>query len=331
MVLAGTPSFQDWYGTYGAIFAELSRDACNKTLASYVANPSDTLICNAHVNCILGATQEVTKAHIASAAIFLGMVPTFLSLIGPSITQLVLLSARRPLLALLLSSGSTTFLLDRLFRAETPRETLTRAGTVRLTPRLTRPWTALISAAEYLLVLGAAINVLHNSWQLGTSAIIVWKCELNFMPLIWVLACPFVFLVVAIPLQFTAIAGYLRAYTPELGSDSDSDAPQSDKGGFISREITPAIRYSTLQRGKLPGLETWAAILLNVGFCLAALQVLIGVGILSSVLFVSVTDAVWVAVRYLVSTGICRFVVMLELPRITAKTSAGNGQITIEH
>lgn len=329
MVLARTLSFQDWYGTYGALFTELSRDACNKTLASYVTNPSDTLICNAHVNCILGATQEVTKAHIASAAIFLGMVPTFLSLIGPSITQLVLLSARRPLLALLLSSGSTTLLLDRLFRAETPREILTRAGTVRLIPRLKRPWTVLTSAAEYLLALGATINVLHNSWQLGTSAIIVWKCELNFMPLIWVLGCPFIFLVVAIPLQFTTIAVYLRTYTPEFGSDSD--APQSDRGGFISREITPAIRYSTSQRGKLPGLETWAATLLNVGFCLAALQVLIGVGILSSVLFVSVTDAVWVAVRYLVSTGICRFVVMLELPRITAKTSADNGQITIEH
>ncbi|KAL8383118.1 hypothetical protein RB595_006736 [Gaeumannomyces hyphopodioides] len=329
MVLARTLSFQDWYGTYGALFTELSRDACNKTLASYVANPSDTLICNAHVNCILGATPEVTKAHIASAAIFLGMVPTFLSLIGPSITQLVLLSARRPLLALLLSSGSATFLLDRLFRVETPREILTRTGTVRLIPRLKRPWTVLISAAEYLLVLGATINVLHNSWQLGSSAIIVWKCELNFMPLIWVLGCPFIFLVVAIPLQFTTIAGYLRAYTTEFGSDSD--APQGDKGGFISRETTPAITYSTLQRGKLPGLELWAAILLNVGFCLAALQVLVGVGILSSVLFVSVTDAVWVAVRYLVSTGICRFVVMLELPRITAKTSADNGQITIKH
>ncbi|RYP46625.1 hypothetical protein DL768_007204 [Monosporascus sp. mg162] len=318
MLLNQPLTFQDWYSTYGADFMKLSTGTCNITLANYVASPFDPLLCGAHVNCILEATTEARKAHMASAAIFLGMVPTLLSLVAPSIPQLALLSARRPLLALFISSGSTVLFLDRLFRIESPRETLTRTGGERFIPRLKRQWAILFSVGEYLLVTVAAINVIWNSWQLGNKAVVVWKCELNFMPLIWVLGPPFILMVVAIPFHFTTIAKSLRAqacdYSPlAVPEQVDSKRKPSTVGELIAREITPAIRHPTIKLEEIPHPETWAVIILNVGFCLAALQVLLGMGVLSSVLFVSVRDAMWVGLRYVVSTGICRLVLALEL------------------
>ncbi|RYP22156.1 hypothetical protein DL765_001804 [Monosporascus sp. GIB2] len=294
-----TLRFQDWYNNYGADFVKVSAGTCNRTLANYVASPLDPLLCDAHVNCILEATYESRKAHMASAAIFLGMVPTLLSLVAPSLPQLALLSARRPLLALLIASGSTVLFLDRLFRIESPRETLARTDGERFIPRLKQQWAIVFSVGEYLLVTVATINVIWNSWQLGNKAVIVWKCELNFMPLIWVLGAPFILLVVAIPFQFTTIAKSLRAqasdYSPlTVAEQVDSKCKPSTVGEFMAREITPAIRHPTIKLEKIPHPETWAVIILNVGFCLAALQVLFGMGVLASVLFVSVRDAVWV-------------------------------------
>ncbi|GJC80864.1 hypothetical protein ColLi_03702 [Colletotrichum liriopes] len=73
---------------------------------------------------------------MASAAIFLGILPTTLSIIGPSITQLTQLSARRPVLSFLIALGSIRFYLDRLFRLESPAETLLFVQGERLVPRV---------------------------------------------------------------------------------------------------------------------------------------------------------------------------------------------------
>ncbi|RYP68874.1 hypothetical protein DL771_006413 [Monosporascus sp. 5C6A] len=322
-------SFQDWYSNYGADFMKLSTGTCNTTLANYVGSPFDPLLCNDHVNCILEATNEARKAHMSAAAIFLGMVPTLLSLIAPSLSQLALLSARRPLLALFLSSGSTVLFLDRLFRIESPREILTRTDGERFIPRLKRQWAILFSVGEYLLAAIAAINAIWNSWQLGNKAVVVWKCELNFMPLIWVLGPPFIVMVVAIPFQFTTIAKFLRAqacvYSPlTVPEHVDSKREPGAMWECMAREITPAIRHPTIKLEEIPHAETWAVFILNVGFCLAALQVLFGIGVLSSVLFVSVRDAIWVGLRYVVSTGVCRLLLALELECMKSDRRSGD-------
>ena len=90
-----------------ATFGPISTGPCNETLAIYDAHwslaplaPNDRsmagAICN-HQKCMLDEMDEGVKSNMASASILLGLAPVLLQTAGPSIGEMGLLSAHRPL------------------------------------------------------------------------------------------------------------------------------------------------------------------------------------------------------------------------------------------
>ena len=149
-------------------------------------------LCKAQMSCIINALDEATKASLASGAVVLGLLPTLLAVISPSIAELALLSVHRPVLSTLISVGAPAVLQTRIFEYEDPAETLDLPdeynGVTRLALAL-GPWSkrtsAIISAFEYLVVLASGVNVLVLCYQLAVRTVCSWGCTRSWPVLLW--------------------------------------------------------------------------------------------------------------------------------------------------
>jgi hypothetical protein len=336
--------FQEWYSSYGTLFQNISSNVCSETLQGYLAAVNgDT--CDLHVDCMLENTRESVKSAIASAAIFLSLVPTIMSMLGPSLVQLAILSTRRPLLSLLLSVGSSEFYLDGLFRIESTEELLAIAKGERLFPRIRGPKAVLISVGEYVLAGLAVANVVHNSYRLGSKTIVSFVCNTWFFPLVWTLMLPGIFLLVTIPFQFSAAAKAIRRRSynrqePPMAAISAATSleppPAPEQGlpraysfkvakNIVALEGLPSLGHPSIPSQDLPNFEKWLTILLNAASFVAAIHVLVGICFFSSILFISVVDAIEVTLRYLASAAVCRLVVTLEFTGMKARVDHDQG------
>lgn len=98
--------FTNIYPSLNWIIFPISIITCNTTLANYLADsfqPASANLCYDQVRCILFHLPEDEKANEASASVLLGVIPSFLSSLGPTIPKISMLASRRPILALLLS------------------------------------------------------------------------------------------------------------------------------------------------------------------------------------------------------------------------------------
>lgn len=67
------------------------------------------------IACLLNAIPPNWQANFYSAIVVLGLMPTLLAYIGPSVAEISLLSAHRPLLSFLISMGAPAIWLTRVF------------------------------------------------------------------------------------------------------------------------------------------------------------------------------------------------------------------------
>lgn len=341
--------FQYWFSQYAGVFEEISTNACNATLAAYREQYREfySPTCEAHVDCMLGEASETLKAKMASAAIFLGILPSMLSMLGPSLTQLTLLTARRPFLSLLIAVGTTGFYLDRLFTVEPPGEHLAPKEDERFMPKIRGDkWGILISIIEYAAAGLSAYNVIYLSYTIGTRTIMSFKCQVWFLTLIWVFASTFIFLLVAIPFQFSNLAKYIRhgpeyerkeedinynqwdplqerpiemSNVSEEGSSRANIIRGSRQPGstrkFLLREVTSGLsqRDAAARANNAPDFEVWMAGFLNLSTFLAAFHIILGTCWFSSILFLSPLDAIRIIMRFFGSAVACRLILMIEL------------------
>lgn len=223
--------FGQWYSTYADIFNETSSVVCADSLAAYMADYRNlqTRTCDAHLDCVLENTSESLKAKMASAAIFLGVLPAMLAMLGPTLGQLSLLSVRRPFLALLVAMGTSGFAAGGIFTVESPAQILDGVQGERLVPRIrgTR-WGVIVSVAEYAAAALALFNVAYLCTRLGDRTIMSFKCTVYFLPLLWLFSVTFVYLLVAIPFQFTAVARHLRGTLAASDARSITSAGSQD-------------------------------------------------------------------------------------------------------
>ena len=163
-----------------AYFGPISTGPCAATLAAYdeqwshaTANPAElgrTIF--AHQECILGNMPENVQATMQSASIMLGLTPVLLQAVGPSVSEVGLLSTRRPLLALLIALGTASVYPARIFSLKTddarellePPTLLPAWVLTRLEER--RGWSPAVAAAQYAFVALAIFNVIYTSFQL---------------------------------------------------------------------------------------------------------------------------------------------------------------------
>ena len=340
-----TPQFRSWYPKYHDTFEKISTTVCNQTLSDYneffsaphgSAEASYLLLaCYRHEACILDNLSADQTANFNGAYVTLGLLPTLLSAIGPSVAEISLLSIHRPLLSFLISMGAPAIWPSRLFEYTNPLSSLKR-GENRLVVSGLQPRLAILaSVVEYVVVMGAVANIISTSIGIGQNKILAWGCTTTFMPLLWTtLSC--VIHVIAASSYFTTklLAENRSSMSPSsIGSTISASknahtrisSPSTlTKPSFRSRIVRACRAEFTIcanQHILAPGNDRVKASVLRIAIVLNVIagimgfiHVTFGTIVFSSMQFVSVWDVVnRILMRYLASTLVSRLVLVFEL------------------
>jgi hypothetical protein len=337
-----TPQFRDWYPKYHAGLSLASTTVCNESLADYnrfYFAPQGSVeasyllqACYRHETCILDNTSSGIIANFNGALVILGLLPTLLSAIGPSVAEISLLSTHRPLLSFLISMGAPAIWPTRLFEYTNPLSALQARDNRLVIPKL-RTWIAIgASLFEYMMVIGAITNIMATSIDIGRRSILAWGCTTTFTPFLWTtLACA-IHVIAASSYQITK---HLSEKHSSTAQDSSPSTIPSLKDGVHIHAVSTTIRrplrdlltralrveftICANQRTGTPVDEKvhvpWIAVFLNVAAgIMGFIHVTFGIMVFSSMQFISVWDVVnKIILRYLASTFVTRLVLVIEL------------------
>ncbi|KAE8338278.1 hypothetical protein BDV24DRAFT_166482 [Aspergillus arachidicola] len=305
-VAAAAPNqFQRWYKQFRSQIEFVLNNNCSEQYQNYLNKAPgfdpEYQLCN---------LPENVKANMANAGVILGLLPTMLSMLGSNTVDTAILArvAGRPFLSLCLALGSPAVLPDRPFEYPNVKALL---GADRLKKRITIPkpggrtW-ILISVLEYIVALGAVANIATVCYQLGIQCICNYATEVTAQPLIWAFIIGLIHIggAIALSLRYRVIRSPMRE--PHI-------ARQNWFRRYLIREITPSL-YSTpppdvdeIEESYLFLLFSWCV---SIG---AVVHILYGTMVLSSLLFISVEDALANAGQFLASVVCCRAVLAYEL------------------
>ena len=353
---SGGPQYHDYYPQWRPWQLNISTQACNSTLAQYNADyrSEGTLghftvdSCYNHLTCILNNTPEAWKASMAAASVALGLLPTLLATIGPTISETSLLSSQRPVLAFLVSLGAPATQPTRLFEYEDPIDLLGSRGNKLVIFHLGVFPAAVVSGLEYTLAAIAVGNALQTSYQLGVATVSATSCTIWELPLIWSLLSVVVHLIAAIGF-YIRIRGTKQDHQSPSSNTSDLQisspnhlvktaegnlrdcyhATTLGKGRNIThpktlwdiilqqskREFLPCSNLPRpIFRNKDTVVPSLAVLFAVIASTMAYVQLVCGTVWLASLQLVSVKDAISnVLLRYALSAILCRLILLVEL------------------
>ncbi|OGM51134.1 hypothetical protein ABOM_000332 [Aspergillus bombycis] len=327
-VAAAAPGqFQHWYKQFRSQIEFVLSNNCSEQYHNYLNKTpgfdpeyqlwydptKDSALTAPLVSCILSNLPENVKANMANAGVILGLLPTMLSMLGSNTVDTAILAqvAERPFLSLCLALGSPAVLPDRPFEYPNVKALL---GTDRVKKRITiakpggRIW-ILISALEYIVALGAVANIATVCYQLGIQCICNYATEVTAQPLVWAFIIAVIHTggTIALSLRYRVIRH------PVVEPHTSSPNWFRSYRSYFVREITPSL-YATPAPDVDEIEESYLFLL--VSWCVstgAVVHILYGTMVLSSLLFISVEDALANVGRFLASVVCCRAVLAYEL------------------
>lgn len=328
---AATGQFQSWYPWLAVQLQTIVQRNCSSEYQAYLSGNvtkaeemlpwpegerdalggvEHSILTDPVVNCILNALSECTKANMAVAAVFLGLMPTILSTVGSSTAESALLSlvARRPLLAFLLAAGSPAVLPLRAFQYYDPSELLQprNQGAAGFEfPTYGRLGRITVTLIEYALAIASIANVGGTAHRLGIQTVNSIGTETTYLPLLWTFLAPAIH-----------ASGCLTFWLMvKIDSTEEVKNAASSLGQLLRRraklEFTPAA-YTTPPavhrvRRTIAFLGvSWLTEIGTVG------HILLGTTVFSGTLFLSSRDALWIGLRYLASVVCCRIILAYE-------------------
>ena len=181
--------------------------------------------------------------------------------------------------------------------------------------RKKRAWlTVLVSVVEYLMIMCAAGNMVYQFYRLTFYAVVMISVKLGqyggtleaFAPLLWVF--------LGVPIH---ALGVLQLYVCRVGHEVGATRKQRDDnslGAVLKREFTPCAfaddvggEEVTLQNGPIYQLLNWF-----IRLCIWT-DVIYGIIVLSTVLFVPMWSAIWMIGLIFTGTIFCRLVLEFEM------------------
>ncbi|KAI0101572.1 hypothetical protein GGR51DRAFT_530151 [Nemania sp. FL0031] len=283
------------------------------------------------VECILKTFPEFRKSEIAASSVVLGLLPTVLSILGPSITDLALLATRRPFLSLVLAVSSpavkpqphgeyTASIKKKLHSEQVPynKDRNNRPSSRRV---------VFVSLVEYIAAIGALLNVAILAYQLSIFTVTSFAVTFAYLPAVWV--------GFSIPTHLASYAALcLRVKRPE---GMKGLVQHNNLFPFFATEFTPCAyqQSKTLEWRKKGSLvKTGRSLTWLLNFCIVA-HILFGTLTLSSLLFISAADAIAISARFFASTLVSQWIFAHELAGmkkttfLRLKTRPGRGIATI--
>lgn len=282
--------FESWYPHNAKYLVNISTGTCNQTLRDYrieFAAPRNSVnatkllsTCYRHEACIVDQLQTNHLLNYQSALVTLGLVPTLLVFVGPSVAELSLLYLHRPILSALLSLGTSAIWTgSNLFEANSPdRIRMTTMDALlprhRLSPRIA--WA--VSAVEYLMAAGAAANAIFTAIEIGRKTILAWGCTTQFAPFAWAVSPSLVFAIAGAKNYYLVtkaketteeMRGISLYHNGDTNNDSNSSSNTLNRRKnpprglfnailhYISRETTVCANRSTTKnnRNNNPGTQ----------------------------------------------------------------------------
>lgn len=318
--------YQNWFPNFGDRINAVSIGVCNVSLNAYLGNltareslSTDVIeYCSNHNDCILSNLVESIKADISTAGVILGLTPGILASLGPSVAEISVLSTQRPLLSLMLSLGAPAVYPARLLRYDDPLKVLHTRQTPSVFLALQRRYAAAISIVQYVIAAAAIANVFYCATTLGLWTISTWDCNDFFLPLLWVLLCLAAHGPAAIAFRLTKGSRLVELLKKPYSKGSTA----AWLTHAVRKEFQPcASGYSLKAEHFKPSI---LAIILNLfAGILAYAQVVYGIIVFSSLLYISVGDASFVVARFIASALACQIILTFELSGLEDNLSSG--------
>ncbi|CAH0057392.1 unnamed protein product [Clonostachys solani] len=274
------------------------------------------------VECLLQNAPELTKALMAASQVLLGVAPTILALLGPSVVQIGVIAAagRQYPLAMLLALASPTVSpsLDHSSVRQIFQDKKGRVGTFPWRPRGEEAsrrkslWPVLGQSLAYLLAMGSIANVAELCYRISSRTVFTFATRAGFLIYIWA----FVGLTIHL---LGALAVHLRI---QRAPSSSKRSANEDHMLINHDDGDRKDRVQVLKSTATSTVLTWLAALYTTA------HVFLGTLLFSSILFVSVNDAIHIVFRFLASTLLCRLIVELETAYVLSRlevTGSGEG------
>lgn len=178
--------FKDWYPFYiGTLTHGAVNHQCyatyNYNITIYGALDSGT--CKNMVDCLMDNAGAVNQADWSSAIVILGLTPTILGGLSPTLEEKARLSWESPILGILCALGAPSSPFSR------PWTKMTKKPVRAFGSRVVRPsdvTSIAVVTMKYLFAAAAAANVLQNAVMLGRQTILSWKCTWSYLEIAWV-------------------------------------------------------------------------------------------------------------------------------------------------
>ncbi|OQE32581.1 hypothetical protein PENFLA_c001G03982 [Penicillium flavigenum] len=293
--------FLNFFPLYRNYLIEIRDGPC---AAEFALKQAGAEVCRSLFNCMLDNTSEAIKGDMGSGIVALGLTPTILTFLGSGTAETSLLARRRPLLALLIASGSPAVNPLPTFVYPNPIEELKSRDNHLAIMHFSPIQAALVSIVEYILVMAAIANVYTAAFYTGSWTINTISCGDVWYPTFWAVSTLFIHI-------FGSWCLALRVNTPEKNK---AVGTWGGKGvwRWIRYEIMPCITHDKMEliwkpEGYLFIVISWWTSLLTV------VHLLWGTIALSSIQFIGYVDSIQIIARFMASAVICRAILMFEL------------------
>ena len=249
---------------------------------------------------------------MASASILLGLLPVIIATLAPSLAEVAMLSTCRPLLSALLAVAAPAVFISRPMDYTDPLELLEPGrGRFSLGRSARKNDLVLISMAEYVLVATAIANMLAAAYQVGTSTLLIWRCQFSYAPIAWTVLPIVVHLTAAIPWMCSKTVRRLKHGQQAELQSTHKQAKTRLSSWLCTEPIPGAYQNQQLVFSSKP--ESWVVVLNNIATLMGFVHIIFGVMVYSSLALISGIDALRIAARFFLSAIICRIVLTVEI------------------
>jgi hypothetical protein len=240
--------------------------------------------------------------------VVLGLTPSLLGALGPSVGEISVLSSKVPVISVLITLGAPAIYPTRVLDYDSPELALKEGPTM---PSKEPGGPNVIIFLEHIFAAAAVANVLHNSWQLSNQTVFTPQCNQILWPLIWALMP----LVIHI---FAAVGYNAQNYAKQRSIDKHHAVHQEPASSTEAHKIDwlSPVNYRMETIEQISSTLWWYKSINSFATLLSYVHAAFGVVVFSSLQFICVGDAVGVLGRYVASALVCRVILIVEFARM---------------
>lgn len=318
---------EKWFARYENAFSNLTRGNCSTEYQIYVKDSignatiypdleiwqiDDTI--SPLLNCLLEETPELYKTILASSQVLLGLMPTILVNVGPSLHETAILQTygKRHILGVLVALGSPSVLFDNTVGL---RELVASILSLKDSIPTSLLWgpNHVTIILEYIMAITAIANIGEVCYEIGVKSALTISQEEQALPAIWICIGALIHILGGVILRVAQKkrqpGGFWVSYL------------NFDFLRWLERQFSPPVKIEPIEFELRPCSVFEMVVSWLIGI-LATLNIIWGTVLFSSILFAPLEEALWIVLRIMLSAILCQIVVGFEICVIREQKSS---------